>query len=616
VPTSSARPDALAAAADGLQVTGGALEAAARQAWSLVERYGATCPDAPLDLRTPNRSGNAVADLRVLAFTLRQVAEAFVLADTARPGGLAATTDDRLAEVVLAELPDLDGALSAPARVRGERGAALAARLARLLDQGRTDELERAVTAIAAGDLRSPSFAAALLNGIGPDRLPLLTEELVRGSGRHHPNPALTRLGDLFAAATRTRERRPLAHPLDDQLEDTLLRTPQGRATVRVLLSATAALVSATFLARAAGPLLLHHDAEGDGTSGPLSAFVGDVPGADGDAAVLAHFARDPHLAADLLSPARGSAEARVTRLLELAHHDAQDELARVIAAALAGPDLDPVRGDGRRRQALLRGLVAGVGERRGGGPIGEPLARVLAGTLVSDPGYFIGRSDRAGSGELDPFLTAITEYDRSWITGLTGLHAEAERRVRATLLAPAEERQTVLLGLSRLLDRYELAARSTDAARDTNAAGFAVLAQASVLARSAAGSALGPVAGAAAGAVTTAGIEAWHRSTIPEPDDHEGRTRARREAFRRQVWATVAHQPELARQIVWPQPSPRYRPVIPAGDRIRDVDDLLGLRGTVVDGDELAAWEDLQPPALRALVDSYVDGLGVDCGC
>lgn len=616
MPTSSARPDALHAAADGFHRTGAELEAAAREAWVLVERYATTCPDAPLQLRTPNRSGSVVADLRVVAFTLRQVADAFVLADTARSGGLAATTDDQMAEVVLAGFPDLDGRLSAPARVRAARGAALGARLRELLEQGRAGELERAVAAIAATDAGSPSFAAALLNALGPDRLPLVTEELIGGSGRHHPNPAITRFGDLFAAATHTVGRRPGAHPLDPHLEDTLFRTPQGRATVRALLAATAAVVSTAFLVRAAGPLLLHHDAEFDGASGPLSAFVGDVPGADGDAAVLAHYARDPHLAAELLVPVRGSGEDRMTRLLELAHHDAQDELARVVAAALASPDLSSVEGYGRRRQALLRSLVDGLRERDGGGPIGEPLAQVLAGTLVTDPDYYVARAGGVDTGELDPFLRAVTEYDRPWLTGLTGLHAEAERRVHRTLLAPVDERQTVLLDLSKLLDRYELAAHGTDLARDTNAAGFTVLAQSSVLARSAAGSAMGPLAGAAAGMATTAGVEAWHRSTIPSPDDHEYRTRARRDAFRRQVWAAVVRHPELGRQVVWPRPSPTRPEVIPPGAHIRDVDDLLALSGSVVDGDELAAWEHVQPPALRARVETYVQALGTGCGC
>ena len=59
--TSSARPDALDAAADGLRTSSSRLHDAARSMWAAADAYRELCPDRPLDLVSPSRVGAAAA---------------------------------------------------------------------------------------------------------------------------------------------------------------------------------------------------------------------------------------------------------------------------------------------------------------------------------------------------------------------------------------------------------------------------------------------------------------------------------------------------------------------------------------------------------------------------
>ena len=593
--TSSARPDHLDAAADGLIRAGSRLLEAVERTERAAIAYQQACPDLPLQPVSISRAGSYAADVRSVANTLRLVAEAFRLADARHE--VVHTTDLTVAERLLTDLHGADAALTAPARAREARGRFLGRLLGAAVNLDDPELATRFLDRVSASEAADPVLSAALLERLSAPQLVSLVEYLSRTGDPAHPDAHLRTLAALLASAAQTVDRPGSYAHLDRRTLDALLVDPAGRSCLRVLLASHRGPQARSFLRLVAPALLLEHSVDDDAVEGPTTAFL-TAGGRDGDEAVLAAVIRTLGAAHDLLTggpPAE--LDRRTARLVTLVPGGGV-ALPLLLGEVLWPPGTAPALTAGARL-GVLRGLVTGIA---GLAPTqtSEQLAQVLAEAIATDPTYFLGRADGVGRAELGRALDAVTRFERPWLTALDGLRVETARRVDESLHAPLDVRATVLADLGVFHDEVEASARRSDLPRDTRRAEFALLATALRTAGGTASARFGPVARLVVTTGIGRAVEAWHQATVPDPGDHGSQTAQDREALRHLIWVAVARDRAMAPRLVWPDAR--------TGLQITGPERLGELTGTTADVDELAAWARRQPADLRALVDTYVD--------
>jgi hypothetical protein len=612
VSVSSARPGALDAAGAGFQRDGRRLEVLGDAVVTAAGAYARHCTDAPLGLAVPARTTAVVADVAVLADALHRIAAAFRTADTGgtlaplRPvPGLAHVTDRALSHTVTAHHGPLAGALGGPTRAVAARGRALGRTVAGLVaTRGAAHAVDHLLAHAGAHDLTDPLFAAGVVNGIGADRLRSMTDELAqRAVSWHHRRGPLTALSALWNTALRSLELAASAPRLDTAVLDQLLASAGGRTVLRLLLAASDTSPGAPALRHLRGPLLDRPAALDASVAPAFLLLLGDDRQGSADAGFLHALGREPEVALAWLTAAPGTSalEDRVHALLDADRH--QLAAVSVLTGVLALRQLDPGHRD---RTTILRATVAWVHEQ-GPTAVAEPLAQMLAEAVATDRTFFEGRL--AGPGhELTSTFTAIARFERPWLTALVALQAHEADAVAETLHGDLASRLTALDRLDRLGRHLAAGAAAADQPVDHTAATFwlvnAGLGQALRAAR------LHPAAAMVATAVVERGVTAWQDAVVPERGDRELRTRLEMAGRERRIWIVIADDAELGPRIDWSVGGTgpdRHRT---AGSRITGVDDLVALRGTPEDLDELAAWAAHQPDDLRVLVATYLEGV------
>lgn len=610
--TTSARPDNLDHAARQLVANNNRLADAVRRARSAAAAYAASCSDAPLDIASPGKARAAQARSEALGHDLTRVATGFRLADAA-PGGPTATTADlTLSAVLFATFGQgvLDPELTAPTAAQARAGTVAGARMATMMAPDGPDDAARYLAGLTNADLADPTFAAALFNRLGAARLKVLVEYLVGFSPDwRHPAPDIGRVASAWATATHTLDSgRNLSH-LEPALIASLLLSSRGRNVVRGLAGASTVSSGRTYLRRVSGVLLGRHPAPEDALPTASYRFLrGRDADGHSDSPLLAAITRTPGATTDLMAnPMLGAEVEERTRTLLDRGPTAQLEVSRLLRQVLAAPEFQPTaKGNDRAREAVLRGTMVWVveaGPRR----VTEPLAQLLADTIVGDPTYYTGRADTLRDGDLRRFFHAITQYDRPWLITVAGFKAHRLRRVAESLHSPLEQRSVALVDLARLEDEFELAAAETDKPRGQHEVEFAMLKAVAGPVAGMAGSSISPLVGLAAKQAAERGASAWHDADLPEAGNHESRTRLARASARRDIWLAIATDPELNSRVNWSVGGSGPDRAGTVGSRITDVDHLVGLKRTDHDIDELAGWAEHQPADLRAIVATYL---------
>lgn len=616
--TSSARPAALDEAAAGITSAVNRLDATARWVSETARAYRLSCPDVPLSLTSSFTVVRTLPHDRALANRLREVAEAFRSADRStglaledRTRGLVAVRDLTLSNAIVASHPGLAQELSGPTRALVRRGEALADEMIETM-QGRGSAAAIALLDEADDiDLGRPIFAAAVVNRLGADRLRAMAEELapaaVTWQNRFGP---FADLSTLWNTATRTFDLHPRAPGLDLGLLDRLLSTAGGRNVLRALTGSSDAAPGASYLRRVTDDLLGRSAVDDASISAVYLLLRGAGREGHPDAAMIHAWARTPGGAAAYFLQGHisgehdGSIAGRTVALLALGE-GAQPAVALLLGRALADDRFSASTNERDRTEVLSAAYSWAV--ERDGNDVTAAMAQFLADSLVTDMDFYLGRIDTGRRGDLTKFFKAVTEYERPWMTALVAFQNHGIRQVRATLHGTAEERLTALVPITSLEDHFEEAAEATDRPVDHAAGFFALLKVVADTSRQLAK--LHPVASIAAAAVIDKGLEEWHSATIPDPDDHEVRTRLAREGLRRRIWAVIASDDVLGAQLDWSVGgrTPDRHQVV--GSRITSLDALLDLTGTDEDLDELAGWSSHQPEHLRTIVESYLAG-------
>jgi hypothetical protein len=579
--------------------------------------YGTACPDRPLAVGSPRRSQRTVTATRDLTIEVGRVAQAFRDADADRHGPRARAADGTLSLAIAARSPSFGSpsgssstaALTGPTRAATARGRATAHAMVRAAERaGAAGAVRRLVAA--GDDARDPVFLASVFNQLGADRLQAYAEELAGSEHRWYvgAGPLLT-LAEAWAVATRTLDRPAPGARLDPTLLQALLAEPVGRNVLRALAGSSGVASGGAYgrqvLADLAfGPVLVDDD-----LSAARRLLLGPDREGDPRAPVLRAIGLTPGAGVALLGDRRlGSTPAqRLGRLLDLGP-GAQVGTAAIVRQWLDDPTVQSTATTPRVRSDVLRVLYDWVA-RTPVARITEPLAQLLADTLATDLDLFVARVDTVRGGTPVRVLTAITRFERPWLTALLALEAHSLARVSATLHDPPDVRLTALDDLHVLTDALEAAAARSDRPGPSSPLFFLLLRQ--VAGPLAGGLTAGapPVVGTVVRAGLNRAIDEWKAATAPEPGTRAQETRLHREALRRRVWVAVAQDPQLAADLVWTVggPGPGASGVL--GSRIRTVDDLLALDGGGADLDELAGWAAAQPDHLRALVAGYLDG-------
>lgn len=606
--TSSARPDLLDHAARRLVARARTLDEVSRRARTAAADYHAHCPDHPLAVAAPARTTATVLATAELADHVAHVARAFRRADRRPESPLAVTTDRGLSLVIATGVRSLAGVLTGPTRAATRRGASVA------LAMVRTAERDGAAGAVAhltraGSDLHDPVFLAAVFNELGPDRLIAYTEELAGAAHDWQSDGPLRDLADAWAIATRSLDHpAPGAH-IERELIGSLLAEPVGRNALRALAATSRLASGAAYLRRAVGDLLggpVHLDAD-------LSASYRILLGADrtGDprAAVLGAMALTPEVSTDLLDdPRLGPTVTQRVRWLADLGPAGQLSAASILRQWLETPAAQPTTTTPRDRSDVLRGIYDWVA-RTPVTQVSEPLAQLLADSIATDLGLFLARVDTVRGGTPVRVLSAITRYERPWLTALLALEAHSLTRVRETLHAATDVRLTALDDLHVLADALESAAAVSDRPSPSSPLAFTLL-------RLVAGPLVGSVTAGAppvVGTVVRAGvnkaIDEWKASTAPDRGTRAADTRIHREALRRRVWVAIAQDENLGEDLVWTVGGSGPGADAVLGSRIGGVGDLLALSSSGADLDELAGWAAAQPDHLQALVAGYLDG-------
>jgi len=613
---SSARPDALDHAARGFGVSNERLHEAARAVWRAADAYADHCTAAPVDLASPSRAGAVVSDARDLVGDLGHLATAFRTADSgslpANGGpGVTLLTDLALSSTILSNHPSLGRELTGPSLDQYRRATALAESIAR---EHLTGGAERAMERLAAvpDAIRSdPIFAAGLINALGPERLEALAEELTfRAVGWPSDFGPLMELARLWTDATRSLDLPPRAPRLDLGLIDSLLASAGGRNLLRALTGGSDEPAGERFLLRTLH-VLIPAAVRDEDLSNTYRFLLGSSRQGNPDAPLLAVIGRNPGILVESFLRGRHGLvtveelEARTRTLLDAADHASQALVAELLAGVLADPRIGSDPHD-RDRTAILRTVYEWVDDN-GPGSVAEPLAALLAGTLATDIDFYLARVDTARRGDLARVLQAVTQFERPWMTAILALEHHGARLVQETLHRPAAEKLVALAELSRLEDAFEDAAEASDAPVDRSGWGFTAF---SFVVTTGLGLIkLKPVASIVARPLAQAALDELHESLVGDPGDVEAQTRLARESLRRRIWAVIASDPELGRQVDWSVGGTGSDRHDGLGSTINSVDDLMALTRTEADIDELAGWADGQPAHLQAMVDAYMAG-------
>lgn len=605
---SSAHPERLQAYGDDL---GGALAAAlelARLGEAALTRYLAACPDAA---EAPGGSP-LVARLTLDALGSHGAAVATVGRSFARADGggdLAVRLDDvELSRTLVEHHPGVaTGALLAPLRQLEEAGADAGRELAAAVAEGDLHGAGRLLLALTAEGTPDETFAAALLNELGPDALVDLTEgiALLAPDPWQDPSLGLAALVALTTAATRGWDvpaRGTVA--LDRALVVTLTETAAGRTTLRALSGVPGRHPGRRFLALVAAPLLVHSGAATD-TGSALAAFL-ERDGVAPDRVLLDLVAADRDLALHLLTAdgtgALSSIHARVRE------PDGRRSLTAVVGAALAHPDLATADG-ARTRRGLVIDVIGAIGsDPRGADP---GLVRLAAGTVLTDADAWAALSSTRTDGDVSAPFAALARHEDALVTTIAGFDLY-ERRILGDLADGARadaggvpddrpepiHRPTDLLHLDELLADLHRGAAAADVP-DDDWAGLATgghwLAD---RAEEVAG--IDRRSRLAAGAIeplVRLAIDRAHTASRGRPGTSADRLQDHRARRRRNAWVALAHHPRHRDHLVWDV----------AGSSIRSVEDLLGLGDDVEAGAELAAWARAQPADLATWAEEQV---------
>lgn len=609
---SSARPEALDHAAAGLSARGKGLRQALDAVWTAANAYADHCHAAPVDLASPGRARQTAEHGRRLHTDLRRVADAFRAADSGSRidhRGLTVLTDLTLSATILLHHPSLDRSLTEPSRDLRRHATELATEL---IAMSQTEGIERAMALLEGlprAVLSDPSFAAAFINTIGARRLESMVEELtLRSLDWKERFGAMADLARLWTTATRTLDRPTRPHHLDGQILSSLLSSASGRNTLRALAGGSDLPAGSRYLRQVLSPLLLDGAERDRSQSNTYRFLLGLGRQGHPDAAMLDAASRVPDIAVEVFLGGVGGGtagvEARTRRLLDMgpsSHVAVANLLAQVLDHQRFSPSTHS-----RDRAAILRASYSWVVDN-GPQSVTEPLAQFLAETLHSDIDFYLARVDTARRGDLALALQAVTEHERPWMTALLAFERHGVRLVQGSLHRGTAARTTALHGLSRVEDAFEEAAEFTDRPRDRARGMFTALTTVADVVFSA--TSMSPATRVVGKQLTTTGLNAWHRATVEDPDDHADRTRIAREGLRRRVWTVIAHDPELGRQIDWAVGGTGSERDQHLGSQIRGVDDLVGLTPSDADLDELAAWADAQPEELKTIVDSFMVG-------
>ena len=606
---SSARPQHLVGYAAHLRAAAARVEPVARDARRAALAYLASCPDDDGTLSPTLLADRVTQDLTALAARVAAVADAFTRADSGGSPLVATATDRAVGHQLLAHHAALaTGELAQPVTEAAHRGRAAGEAIAAALQRDHVDDAAAVLHGLSEADTRDPVAASALVNELGAHHLTALTEALVRRSVHHRrPSTELRLLARVHHTATHTWEPGATGpFVLSRALVHDMTRTREGRNALRVLAGSTQRVAGTAYLVHLARALLLEGSAADDTGPDRMTGFLTLASEGDGDAALLGAIARSSDASYAVVHGAIPGhlRDHRLAELFEVAHHDAQDELATMIHRTVHHPRLsdphheleptvDPYL---HLRHRIHQDTIAAVA--RDPRAVRQPLAEVLADSVVEDPTYWIGRttSPRPDQ-EVIAAFEAVSLHDDALRTVIIAL-TRRERAAIAEAVQPGAIAPTDLHDLPRLWEHLEVGAERADVTPDR--ASFAFTALQEVVRVGVAAAPIHPGAKAVAGPALQGAVGKAREASEPPPGDAATTVADTRDRVALRVWLAVAEAPPDGTAPVWDQRT----------GGITGLDDLRRSASSPDLPGRLQQWEALQDPGLRDVVRAYADRL------